>query len=112
MNHLIKATTAALIATTFSSFGAGAAPLSAPLALRDAVAPALQTVQWGGGGYYAYDNGYYCPPYYGYYSSGYYGYSARAYYGGYGGYAGYGYQPYYRRYGYAPRFYGSYWRGY
>jgi len=106
MNHLIKATTAALIATTFSSFGAGAAPLSASLALRDAVAPVSQTVWWRGGGYYAYDYGYYCPPDYGYYSSGYYGYSARTYYGG------YGYQPYYRRYGYAPRVYGGYWRGY
>jgi hypothetical protein len=115
MSPLIKVATAALITATFSSFGghAGAAPLGSSLALRDAVIPMLQTVQWGGG--YGYDNDCYCPPYYGSYSSGYYGG-----YGNYGGYGGYGYAPNYRRYGYAPygrygyapRAYGRSWRGY
>jgi hypothetical protein len=109
MSLLIRATTAVLIAATLPSFGAGAAPLSASLALRTAVAPAIEEIWWRGGSYYAYDYGYYCPPY-----STYYGYNSSAYYGGYAPayYGGYGYEPYYRRYGYAPRAYGGYWRGY
>jgi hypothetical protein len=106
MSFHIKATTVALIATVFSSMGgfAGAAPISASLALRDAVAPVSQIVQWGGDPYYGYNYGYYCPPYFRYYSSA-YGY-ASPYYGG------YGYRPYYRPYGYSPRAFGSYWLGY
>jgi hypothetical protein len=106
MSLLIRATSAVLISATFPSFGVGAAPLSASLALRAAAAPAIEEVWWRGGSSYAYDYDYYCPPYstyYGYYS---YGGYAPAYYGG------YGYEPYYRRYGYAPRAYGGYWRGY
>src|ERR1700686_5041518 len=93
MSPLSKVATAALITATFSSFGghAGAAPLSSSLALRDAVTPTLQTVQWGGGPYYGYDNDYYCPPYYGSYSSTYYGgYGGYGNYGGYSNYGGYG----------------------
>ena len=54
MHLLTKTATAALIATTVSCFAdrAGAAPLSAPLALRDAITPTLQTVQWRGGGWH------------------------------------------------------------
>jgi hypothetical protein len=125
MSLLSKLATAALITATFSSFGglAGAAPLSSSLALRDAVIPTLQSVQYYGYGYgYGYDNDCCCPPYYGSsYSSTYYGnYGNYGNYGGYGGYGGYryapdyhryGYAPY-RRYGYAPRAYGNYWRGY
>ena len=91
MSLFSKVATAALIATAFSSFGshAGAAPLSASLALQDASTPMLQTVQWGGGPYYGsgygYDYGCCCPPYYGSYSS--------AYYGSYGSYGSYGLKP-------------------
>jgi hypothetical protein len=104
MSLLVKAATAALVVTTLSSFGtdAGAAPLGASLGLRDAVAPAVQTVWWRGG--YAYDYDYYCPPYATPYASTYYGYSSPYY--------GYSYAPSYRRYSYGPRYYGSYYYGY
>ena len=53
MNFLIKTAIAALIATSVSSLGnrADAAPLSASLALRDAITSTSQTVQWRGGGW-------------------------------------------------------------
>ena len=103
MSLLVKAATAALVVTGLSSFvgDAGAAPLGASLALRDAVTPAVQTVWWrGGGGYYGSAYDYYCPPYARPYASTYYGYSAPSY--------GYSYGSYYRSYGYAPRYYGGY----
>jgi hypothetical protein len=110
MGLLIKATTTAALIATLSPLGAGAAPLGASLALRDALAPTSRTVQWRGGPYfgydYDYDYGYYCPPYYGYYPSAYYGYRAPAYYGGYRS------ERYYRRYNYTPRVFGSYRYGY
>ena len=95
---LLKSATAAALAVTLS-FGdkASAAPLGAPLVLRDALPPTTQTVGWGGGyGYGGYGYGGYgydcccppCPPPC-------CGYSRSSYYGGYG----YG--------GYAP--YRSYW---
>lgn len=109
MSPLIKSATTALIAMTVSSLAghAGAAPLGAPLALRDAATPAFETVWWRGGSY-AYDYDYYCPPGYGYgyYAPRTYGYYAPSYYGG------YGYGSYYRGYAYAPRVYGRYWSGY
>lgn len=123
MSLLVKSATAAALAVTTLSFGgnAGAAPLGASLALRDAVTPTAQSVQWGGGyygggygdggdggygGYGGYVNNYdcCCPPDY-YYPSTYYGNPASRYYGG------YGYRPYYRPYRYAPRVYRGY-RGY
>ena len=102
MSLLVKAATVAMVVTTLSSFGtdAGAAPLGASLALRDAVTPVAQTVWWRGG-YYAYDSDYYCPPYATPYAPTYYGYSSSPYYG-------YAYGSYYRRYSYAPRYYGGY----
>jgi hypothetical protein len=105
----VKAATLSLIVTSLASFGhdAGAAPLSASLALRGAATPAFETVGWGGYYGYGYDYSYYCPPSYGSY--------APAYYGGYYGprsYGGYGYGPYYRAYGYAPSAYRGYWYGY
>ncbi len=55
MTLLTKTATAALIATsvTVSCFAghANAAPLSSPLALRDAIAPTVETVGWRGGGF-------------------------------------------------------------
>ena len=104
---LLKSATAAALAVTLS-FGdkASAAPLGAPLVLRDALPPTTQTVGWGGGyGYGGYGYGGYgydcccppCPPPC-------CGYSRSSYYGGYGYggyYGGYGYG------GYAP--YRSYW---
>lgn len=103
----VKVAAFSLIVTSLSSFGqdAGAAPLGASLALRDAVTPAFETVWWRGGGYYAYDYDYYCPPYYRSYAPA-YGYYAPSYYGG------YSYGSYYRSYGYAPSVYGGYWYGY
>ena len=109
MSLPVKVATLSVIVTAFSSFvqDAGATPLGASLALRDAVNPAFQTVWWGGGGYaYGYD--YYCPPGYGSYAPTYYGYYTPRYYGGYGGYGGYGY----RSYGYAPSAYRGFWYGY
>jgi hypothetical protein len=104
---LIKSATATLVVVTLSFGGnASAGPLSASLALGEAITPTARTVQWGGGPYYGSYGGYAynydccCPPGYGYnfsyssYGSGYYG--------------GYGYAPYYRSYGYAPRYRG-YW---
>ena len=104
MSPFSKIATTTLITMTVLSLAghAGAAPLSSSLALRGSVAPALETIQWGGGGYYGYDYGYYCPPYYGYYSRPTYGYYAPTYYGG------YSYGSYYRGYGYAPRVYWGY----
>ena len=107
MSLLFKsATAAALVVVTFSLGGkAGAAPLSASLALRDANTPTVQTVGWGGGPYYgsyAYNYDCCCPPGYGSYPSGYSSGYASGYYGG------YGYAPYYRPYGYAP-VYRGYW---
>jgi hypothetical protein len=105
MSLFVKAASAAAIITTLSSFGtaAGAAPLSASLALRDAPVPRVQTIWWRGG--YAYDYDYYCPPYATPYASTYYGYSS-PYYGG------NSYGSYYRRYSYGPRYYGNYYYGY
>lgn len=102
---------AALVVAALSLGGsAGAAPLSASLALRDAISPTTQSVQWGGyyggyGGYGGYVNNYdcCCPPAYGYYPSSSYGSYASGYYGG------YGYGSYYRPYGYGPGVYRSYW---
>jgi hypothetical protein len=112
MSLPVKVATLSLIVTSLSSFvqDAGAAPLSASLALRDAVAPAFETVWWSPGGYYAYGSDYYCPPYNSPYSPTYYGYNAPRYYGGSGYGYGYGYGSYYRPYGYAP--YGGYGYGY
>ena len=111
MSLLVKAATAAMVVTTLSLFGtdAGAAPLGASLALRDAVTPTVQTVWWRGG-YYAYDSDYYCPPYATPYASTYYGYASPYY--GYSSPYGYSYGSYYRRYSYSPRYYGGYWPGY
>jgi hypothetical protein len=97
---LLKSATAAALVVALS-FGdkASAAPLGAPLVLRDALSPTTQTVGWGGGygyGGYAYGG-------YGYGGYGYEcccpppcpppccGYSRSSYYGdyGYGGYAPY-----------------------
>jgi hypothetical protein len=52
MNLPSKTLAAALLAATPSWFAgsAGAAPLAAPLSLQDAASPAVQTVQWRGGG--------------------------------------------------------------
>jgi hypothetical protein len=82
MGLLMKSvTTAVLVVTTLLSGGnAWAAPLGAPLALRDALTPAAQLVQWGGG----YDDGS------GYGDVGYGGYGYGGYGGGYGGYLGNG----------------------
>src|SRR5215471_18282669 len=72
MGLLIKSATAAVLVVTTLLFGgnASAAPLGASLALRDALTPTAQFVQWGGG----YDD------------SG--GYGDVGYGGEYGGYAG------------------------
>ena len=142
MTLITKTATAALIATTVSCFagGAGAGPLSAPLALRDAMTSELQTVQWRGGGWHggwgggwrggwggwgvgiaagaliggALASGPYYGYNYGYYAPSYYGSYSPAYYDDYAPayYGGYSYAPYYRSYRYAPRFYGGYWPGY
>lgn len=102
---LKSATAAALVVTLLFGDKASAAPLGAPLVLRDALPPTTQTVGWGGGyGYGGYGYGGYgydcccppCPPPC-------CGYSRSSYYGGYG-YGGYGG---YRYGGYAP--YRSYW---
>ena len=79
MSVLIKSATAGLVVTTLSFSGnSSAAPLGASLALREALTPTAQFVQWGGG----YDDGD------GYGDVGYSGYGG---YGGeYGGYGGYG----------------------
>jgi hypothetical protein len=128
MSLLVKSATAAALAMTTLSFGgtASAAPLSASLALRDAVTPTAQSVQWGGGyygggyggygdvgyggygGYGGYVNNYdcCCPPVYGYSPSTYYGNYGSGYYDG-----GYGYRPYPQPYRYARPVYRGY-RGY
>jgi hypothetical protein len=137
MTLLIKTATVALIATTVtvSCFAghADAAPLSSPLALRDAIAPTLQTVGWRGrgfrggwgGGWRGGWGGRYggwggvgvgiaagaliggalaSGPYYGYN----YGYYAPSYYGSYApAYYDDEYAPAYYG-GYAPAYYGGY----
>jgi hypothetical protein len=74
--------TAAVLVVTALSFGGGAsaAPLGASLALRDALSPPAQSVQWGGG-YYGGDYGG---------CGGYGGCGAYGGYGGCGGCGGYG----------------------
>jgi hypothetical protein len=102
MSLLIKsATAAAVLVVTTLSFGgnASAAPLGASLALRDALSPTAQSVQWGGGYYGGGYGGYYGG--YGAYYGG--GYGA---YGRYGGYVNYNCPP---GYGYS---YGNYGAGY
>ena len=134
MSVFIKSATAAVLVVTTLSFGgnASAAPLAASLALRDALTPIAQSVQWGGGYYGGGYGGYGDYGGYGGYGdyTGYGGYGGYGAYGGYGGnicccppgygynssyssygsgyYGGYGYAPYYRSYGYAPRYRG-YW---
>ncbi len=111
MSLLTKSAIAAALVVAALALGenASAAPLSASLALQDAITPAAQSVQWGGG-YYGGYGGYggfvsnydcCCPPGYGYYPSTSYGSYASGYYGG------FGYTPYYRPY--APRVYRGYW---
>jgi hypothetical protein len=127
MNLLTKTVAAALMTATVSSFAgsAGAAPLSASLALRNATAPAVETVQWRGGwrgGWGGWRGGGWgwggagigllagaiiggalASPYYGY------GYGYPYAYGY--GYP-YSYAPAYYGYGYGPAYYGGYGYGY
>jgi len=108
MGLLIKSATAAVLVVTTLLFGgnASAAPLGASLALRDALTPTAQFVQWGGG--YDDSGGYGDVGYggeYGGYAGGHGGYG-----GGYGGYGG-GYGRGYGNVGYG-REYGGYGGGY
>jgi hypothetical protein len=116
MSVINRTLAAALIAGGVSSLAgsAGAVPLSASLALRDASPPAVETVRWRGRGFGGIGFGLAAGAliggaiasrsYYGGYG---YGYG----YGGYGGYGygypayGYGYGPAYG-YSYAPSYYG------
>ena len=108
MSLLIKSATVAVLVVTTLSFGgnASAAPLGASLALRDALTPTAQFVQWGGD----YDGGGYGGGGYGGGGYGNVGYGRLGGYGGSGGYVNYNSPPGYNSsYGnYGSGYYGGY----
>ena len=107
MSVINRTLAAALIAGGVSSLAgsAGAVPLSASLALRDASPPAVETVRWRGRGWGGIGFGLAAGAIIGG------AIASRSYYGGYGygyGYPAYGYGYGYPAYGYAyaPSYYG------